>query len=185
LGRIILAGGPNVQSANEDFVRLFMPLQGDLLAYVLARGVPISDAEDVLQNAACVVLAKISDYEHGTNFRAWCYAILRNEVSNHLKKCRRRMLSLSTEAAADIAALAEAQSDGPSAPLTRLNHCLQKLQKKMRDLIRLRYESGMSVQEIAAEIGRPVESVYVTLSRLRKALTTCVGREPAAEGEAV
>jgi RNA polymerase sigma-70 factor, ECF subfamily len=173
-----------VQSANEDFIRLFMPLQGELLGYVLARGVPISDAEDVLQNAACIVLAKISAYEHGTNFRAWSYAILRNEVSNHLKKNRRRLLSLSNEAVAHFESMVVAQPDAQSAPLTRLNQCLQKLQKKMRDLIRLRYESGMSVQEIADEVGRPVDSVYVTLSRLRKALTDCVGREPVVDGDA-
>lgn len=164
-------------ATNEDFVKLFMPLQGDLLAYVMSMGVPASDADDVLQDAACVILRKISEYETGTNFRAWAYAIVRNEVSNHLKARKRRLLRLSDETTAELHRIATDPVESPVLPLAVLRACVERLQSNGRNLIRLRYEQSRSVKQIADEIGRPVESVYVTLSRLRKVLSDCVQRQ--------
>ena len=58
-----------------DFAKLFLPLQGDLLAYILAMGVPAVDADDVLQTSATIVLKKIGQFQVGTNFRAWAFSM--------------------------------------------------------------------------------------------------------------
>ena len=47
-----------------------------------------------------------------------------------------------------------------------------------------RYRDNMQVKGIADELGRPANSVYVTLSRIRKRLQECITRAEAAEGEA-
>jgi RNA polymerase sigma-70 factor, ECF subfamily len=161
---------------NEDFVKWFMPLQGNLLAYILAIGVPPEDADDVLQDAACVVLHKLAEFQAGTNFRAWAYAIVRNESLNYLKMRKRRMLMLTTEALADIEALVGEAPEEASFPISSLNVCMQKLKQNTRDLLHHRYEKGKSVKQIAEEIGRPVDSVYMTFSRIRRALQKCVER---------
>jgi RNA polymerase sigma-70 factor, ECF subfamily len=164
--------------SNDEFVKWFMPLQGDLLAYVLAMGVAPEDADDVLQDAACVVLRKMPEFQGGTNFRGWAYAIIRNETLNYLKtRKRRRTLTLSAGAMSDLASMASESPQEPSIPLTMLNMCMQNLQDKTRELLRRRYEQGRSVLQIAEELGRPVESVYVTLSRIRKALQKCIERQ--------
>jgi RNA polymerase sigma-70 factor (ECF subfamily) len=166
-----------MSATNEDFIKLFMPLQGDLLAFVMSMGVRPSDADDVLQEAACVILRKISEFQTGTNFRAWAYAIVRNEVSTYLKMQKRRMLRLTNETAAELHRIASDPAESTVLPLAVLRSCVERLQSNGRNLIRLRYEQSHTVKQIADEIGRPVESVYVTLSRLRKVLSDCVQRQ--------
>jgi RNA polymerase sigma-70 factor (ECF subfamily) len=158
-------------AGQDAFVRLFLPLQGELLAYALSLGVPAEDADDLLQSAALQILNKIGTYQEGTNFRAWAYAFVRNEGLRHFKARPRRALSLSEEALREIEALATAE---PEPRLQRLGACLDRLQDFSRWLISLRYRDGLSVKAIAARLGRPVESVYVTLCRVRKALQDCV-----------
>lgn len=158
-------------AAQEDFVRLFMPLQGDLLAYALSMGVPAEDADDLIQSAALQILNKIGTFQAGTNFRAWAYAFVRNEVLRHFKTRPRRALSLSDEALRDIEALSIAE---PEPRLQRLGVCLDRLQEFSRGLLSMRYREGLSVKAVADRLGRPVDSVYTTLSRVRKALHECL-----------
>ncbi len=159
-------------AGQDAFVRLFLPLQGELLAYALSMGVPSEDADDLLQTAALQILNKIGTYQEGTNFRAWAYAFVRNEVLRHFKARPRRALSLSEDALREIEALST--SDEPEPRLRHLGSCLERLQDVARSLISMRYRDGLSVKAIADRLGRPVESVYVTLSRVRKALHDCL-----------
>ena len=41
-------------------------------------------------------------------------------------------------------------------------------------LLAMRYEEEISGQEIADRLGRPINTVYVTLTRLHRALEECV-----------
>jgi RNA polymerase sigma-70 factor (ECF subfamily) len=159
-----------------DFVRLFLPLQGELLAYVLAQGVPGEDADDVLQTAAVQILNKIGSFQAGTNFRAWAYAFVRNEVLRHFRARPRRALALSEETLREIEDLSTAAEPEPR--LQRLGACLERLQDFARGLISMRYREGLSVKAMADRLGRPVDSVYTTLSRVRKALHECLAGGP-------
>lgn len=168
---------------NGEFIRLFMPVQGDLLAYILSMGVRPEDAEDVLQDSASIMFAKIDQFRKGTNFRAWAYAIVRNEILRYFSKAKKRPLSLTEEAYEDIEHLATDDSEVPSVQLRALLMCLEGLGDKARDMIMMRYRDNMQVKGIADELGRPANSVYVTLSRIRKTLQECISRADTAEGE--
>lgn len=48
-------------------------------------------------------------------------------------------------------------------------------------MIRLRYESGLSCGTLADRLGRSVEAVYQTLSRLHRRLRECVEERMARE----
>jgi len=157
-----------------DFIRFFMPLQGDLMAYVLSMGVPPEDADDVLQNSALQVFNKIERFQPGTNFRAWAFAFVKNDLLNYFKSRHRRTLSLSAEASRDIEHLAVTDQEAPSVRLQVLNACLEKLQAFAKSLLSMRYRDGLGVQAIAAKLGRPVDSIYTTMSRVRKALQSCI-----------
>ncbi len=169
-------------ASQEEFVRQFMPLQGDLLAYALSMGVPPEDADDLLQTVALQVFHKIGAFQAGTNFRAWAFAFVKNEVLRHGRASSRRSLRLSEKALLDIEDLATAPDAFPDLRLQRLTRCLERLQDFSRTLLHLRYREGLRVQAIAERLGRPVDSIYTTLSRVRKALQECVARAPAGEG---
>jgi RNA polymerase sigma-70 factor (ECF subfamily) len=168
-------------AVKADFIRLFMPLQGNLMAYVLSMGVPPEDADDVLQTAALHLFHKIESFQEGTNFRAWAYAFVKNEVLRHFKSKTRRSLTLSEEALREIEDLSFAEAAVPDVRIHRLNSCLQKLQEFARTLLALRYREGLGVQAIAERLRRPVDSIYTTLSRVRKALQDCLSRSAAGE----
>ncbi len=162
-------------ASHAAFIRLFMPIQGDLLAYLLSIGVPPVDAEDVLQEAAVDMIDKFEGFRAGTNFRAWAYAFVRNEALRYFKTRARRPLALSPEAVEAIEAIA-LESPEPPVLSRALAVCLDRLHRFGRSLLAMRYHENLSVSEIARRMNRPVDSVYTTMSRIRKALQECIER---------
>ncbi len=162
-------------ASHAAFIRLFLPIQGDLLAYLLSIGVPAADAEDLLQEAAVDMIDKFERFETGTNFRAWAYAFVRNEALRYFKTRARRPLALTSGAVEAIEAIA---FEAPESPvLSRaLALCLDRLHRFARSLLAMRYHENLSVSEMARRMNRPVESVYTTMSRIRKALQACIER---------
>jgi RNA polymerase sigma-70 factor (ECF subfamily) len=57
-----------------------------------------------------------------------------------------------------------------------------KLRPEHRELVRLRYGQGASIETAARTTGRTVEAIYKALSRIRKMLIECVDRKLAAGG---
>lgn len=62
-----------------------------------------------------------------------------------------------------------------------LKHCLGKLRDKDRDLIESRYAPGERGKDLASQIGRPANSVYQSLGRIRRTLMECIQRQLAVE----
>jgi len=55
-----------------------------------------------------------------------------------------------------------------------LGNCIAKLKNGEREVLRMRYEEGGSVDNIAVAVDRSVGSIYNTLSHIRKFLIKCV-----------
>ena len=55
-----------------------------------------------------------------------------------------------------------------------LQHCLQKLPDRERDLILSRYEADASVKRLAEQVDQPVTKVYKRLAKIRRDLLDCV-----------
>ena len=62
-----------------------------------------------------------------------------------------------------------------------LGECLAKLRAKDRKLIEQRYAPGEKGKHVAERMGRPANSVYQSLGRIRKILMECIQRRLAAE----
>jgi RNA polymerase sigma-70 factor (ECF subfamily) len=157
----------------STFLKLYLPLQSDLLGYILCTGVSPNSAEDVLQNAAIVLHKKFEQFEAGTNFRAWAYRVVRFEVLKMREWQAKQPMALSEEAMDRLEATALAD-ERPSPRLQALSRCLGRLTDKARSLVRMRYDQRLPVTAIADRLRRPVESIYTTLSRIRKSLQQCV-----------
>ena len=61
--------------------------------------------------------------------------------------------------------------------LDALADCLKRCDDTSRDLLRSCYEKGAVIKEVAHELGRSIQGVYMALSRLRKVLHDCVERK--------
>ncbi|GAB4160462.1 MAG: sigma-70 family RNA polymerase sigma factor [Planctomycetaceae bacterium] len=164
-----------------EFVQLFSKHQRRLYLYILAQVANPVDAEEILQEANIIIWRKFETFQPGTNFFAWISRIASYEVLKFRDRRRRDRLYFSSEF---LDAVSEEFEDCQEMILERrtaLQTCLGKLRSKDQELIRQRYASGESGKKLARRLGRPVNSVYQSLGRIRKTLLECMRRQMAVE----
>jgi RNA polymerase sigma-70 factor (ECF subfamily) len=134
--------------------------------------------DDVLQETNLVLWDKRKTFETGSNFRAWACSIARFKVMSHRRKLARLGLQLFDDDLAEtLAAECEAEPVEFDEQRRSLEKCLGRLKDKERSLIEHRYFSDSTLEEFAAQSGRSVESLRVTLFRIRAALKKCITGE--------
>lgn len=165
----------------DEFVRLLGQHQRRLFLYVLTLVPNYIDAEEVLQNTTLVLWREFGQFETGTNFPAWACRVAMNQVLAWRKKRQRDRLQF-TDAFVEAVAREVGDGDGLDERACALARCVEKLPPAQRDLLRLRYTDGGSIEAVAARVNRTVEATYRALSRTRQALYDCVTRQLAREG---
>jgi RNA polymerase sigma-70 factor (ECF subfamily) len=165
----------------EDFVQLFTKWQRRLFLFILAQVPNLVDAEEVLQETNLVIWRKSHTFRPGTNFYGWCCRIAVLEVLKHRERHRRSAVPMSDSFLEIIAREAEDNVEVLEQRRQALLLCLNRLAPADRELIRLRYAPNETGKSLARKLGRPQNSVYQSLSRIRRALLECVNRRLAAE----
>jgi RNA polymerase sigma-70 factor (ECF subfamily) len=168
----VMPSGPN-----QEFIRLFTQSQRPLYLFILPLVHSVQDAEEVLQESNVVILSKWYQFEPGTNFLAWCRAIARLEVFRFRRGRHHRLQLLDDDV---IEMLAEKMNDQPvntEQQRDALADCISKLREADQDLIRRRYAAGSTGDDVAHQLGRPANSVYQSLGRVRRVLLECVRRK--------
>ena len=163
---------------DSQIVGLLTEYQLSLVLYV--RSLMPSDpaAGDVVQQANARIWEKRGEFELGTNFRAWAFAIARFEVLNHRKRqARDARLTFSEDLENTITSELETLDDDLLTRHEALRHCLESLKPKSRQLLMLRYESSETMAQFADRIGRSVGGIKVSLNRLRTTLADCIERK--------
>jgi RNA polymerase sigma-70 factor (ECF subfamily) len=164
-------------SPQAEFVGLLTECQLSLLLYIRSLMPGDHRAADVAQQANAKIWELRDDFELGTNFRAWAFAIARFEVLNHRKRqARDARLVFSEDLEKTIASELEEFSDNFLFRHEALRHCLNTLKPESRRLLMERYTSKDSLTDFANRIGRPAGSVKVSLHRLRTAIGECIER---------
>ena len=163
--------------SEANFIREFTRHQRRLYLLVLAQVPRPSEAEEILQEANVVLWAKRDEFTPGTNFFAWAAQVCRFEILKARRDYARSKLRFSDEFLTAVATDVEERSDVLEDRRHALAECLEKLRKADRELIQARYQPGMSGDELAAQLGRPANSVYQSIGRIRKALADCIQRE--------
>ena len=75
-----------------------------------------------------------------------------------------------------VAEVADVLSQRTGERTGALDECFDELRVEDRELIAERYAPGMTGVKLAANVGRPVDSVYKSLGRIRRTLMECVNR---------
>lgn len=164
--------------ASEEFVALLTQHQRTLMAFILGLLPKRPDAEEVLQRVNVVIWRKRDDFELGTNFRAWAFAVAHWETKAFLRERGRQSWLVYDDEVAGLLAdrLASVPERGLSARAEALRHCLGELGNDHRRLVVERYQNGSSFKECAEKFGRSEGGLRVTLHRLRVALRKCIVR---------
>ncbi len=166
----------------QEFVQLVTSHQGQLrgLCRLLLPGSD-ADAEDVLQDVNRVILEKSGDFQRGTNFKTWAYAIVRFQVMALRSSQKRDRLFFSSDLVESLTN--EMENDGLFEQRQKwLVDCLQELKKNERELIEVRYGSGVTLAKYATKLGRTVGGLKRSLVRIRERLKSCIRHKSLSEG---
>jgi len=168
---------PTTNDRHETFLRLLSLHQRHVHAYLGAFLRDPADIDDVLQETSIVLWRKFDQYDTDRNFLSGACGVARLEM---LKFCRthdRAMLPLDENVLTAISDVRLEMSDTLDARREALTLCLGKLRSDDRDLIERCYASDKSTKRVAEDLQRPVNSVYKSLTRIRRVLGDCITRE--------
>ena len=167
-------------AANDDaaryseFLQLFSLHQKWILGHIYHMLHNHHDADDVFQKTSLVLWQKFSDFEPGTDFRAWACQIAFYQTRNFLRTSARdrhrfndALLELLTE---------ERESEDHELEMRceALQRCLDQLKEKDQSLVKEVYESDRSIRELAEQLGKAAQTLYNRLNAVRRRLHACI-----------
>jgi RNA polymerase sigma-70 factor (ECF subfamily) len=136
-------------------------------------------AEDLFQQTWLRVIEKIGRYDSRRNFTPWLFSVARNLAIDYLRKHRERSLDVSSEpGVSPIERLVAAGSDPLEQLLefergAMLASAIATLPVIHREVLTLRFEEDMKLEQIAEISGVPLSTVK---SRLFRAMESLRGR---------
>lgn len=158
-----------------EFSQLLTQSQRRIYAFILTLIPNRAEAEDILQETNLILCRKAAEYDPDRHFLAWAFKIARFQTMAHMKSKSRSPLVFQEDLMEKLSDDAE-NLEGFGSLQRALTQCMEKLTKRNRELIRIRYEQGMSLEESAKELGKPKGTVSMALYRIRIALWRCVER---------
>jgi RNA polymerase sigma-70 factor (ECF subfamily) len=164
------------------FVELLTQHQRKLYGYIYTLVHNAADSDDLLQQTNLVLWKKHPEYQIGTNFMAWACRIAFFNVQNFLKSKGRSRICFNEELLANLGDLQINRMEIQTIHSMALAHCIGKLSSSGQQLLKLCYDGERSIQEVAKQLGRPVGSLYTTLSRIRLKLWHCIQNALSEEG---
>jgi RNA polymerase sigma-70 factor, ECF subfamily len=135
------------------------------------------EAEDALQEAYVKVWNRAATFAPGgMSPMGWMVSVARNQAIDVLRQ--RRGGHVDIEAAFDLADSAPDAEDTLAAKgdAAKLHACLDGLERKKADAVRLAYLEGWSYIEVAEKLDIPLNTVRTWLRRGLLALRECLGR---------
>ncbi len=145
-----------------------------LVRYLIYLTGTREDVDDLVQETWLRILERGRTYDGHSRFEPWLFAIARNLTLDHLRK--RRVLSLDVaDEESSAVPLPAGNEPSPFAMAARtedarrLAHAMQTLDVHAREVLVLRFQEELSLQEVANVVGAPVSTVA---SRIYRGLQT-------------
>lgn len=162
---------------HEQFMRLFLASERDVLRYVLSFVPSMNDARDIVQETAIALWKKIDRYDAREPFSPWACRFALNEVRAFLRREHRWRRFLDDEVIDMLEARRKEMSKELDERRIHLRECLRKLPDSQKAIVEGYYFKDHSVEELAELSGRTVDAVYKALQRIRRTLMECVNRQ--------
>jgi RNA polymerase sigma-70 factor (ECF subfamily) len=164
---------PSPAAADEDLIGAFQGGDGsafDLLAAKYsAKGLRLArsylggdeEAEDVVQEALVASWRVLRDWRPEAQFGTWFYRTVVNLSLSALRDRRRRRAEPLANGLQAAAAESDAAEDAPAA----LAKALESLTERERAVLSLKFDSGLSSEEIGRVLGISPSTVRVHVSK--------------------
>ncbi len=163
--------------------RRALPFLDPLYSTALKLTQNTADAEDLVQDTFIKAFTNFSQFQQGTNLKAWLYRILTNTYISAYRKAKRSPRLVNADETEDWQ-LAQAESHMTSPTLSaeaaamdqmtdsRVIDAMKSLKAEYRYAVYLADIEGFSYKEIAEIMEVPVGTVMSRLSRGRSKLST-------------
>jgi RNA polymerase sigma-70 factor, ECF subfamily len=133
-------------------------------------------ADDIFQQVVMLALEHRAEIRDPDHLLAWSLRTARHKAVDWLRG--RKLRPLPNEVLDLLEAdWRDAAGVGCSDQTDALRRCVGKLGTQARGLLRMKYADGLSVAAMAGRLHRSTDAIYQRLSRLHRALRTCVERE--------
>lgn len=148
--------------------------QTSIRAYLVAAVSDYHDAEDLLSQVAVAVARDYEKYDPDTPFIRWTIAIARNRVLNYRRSKAMSKLVFSQDTLDTLAGAMPEEAPAEAATKAALDDCINKLQARSQQALRLRYEQDLKPRDIAPKLGMTATAVTTLMHRVHKTLEKCV-----------
>jgi RNA polymerase sigma-70 factor, ECF subfamily len=167
----------------DALAELISRYQNRLYRYLLRMVRQAPEAEDLFQQTWLRVVEKIRAFDPNRNFDAWLFTLARNLAIDHLRRIQPRSLDepvsdgASTETAADRLPSGEPPAVDRvfrTERRSRVAEAMAMLPAIYREVLVLRFEEEMKIEEIAQVTGAPLSTVKTRLRRSLDQLRRCL-----------
>jgi len=151
------------------FKRLFEDFYPELVVYANEYLFDVGFSEDIVQEIFVQLWEKSNTIHIRTSLRAYMYTMVRNRCLNFLKTVRITDTSkiLETQAVFDIDNPQGFREDDNRILYEEVLKTIEKLPRKMRTIVKLRFMDNYRYKEIADELGVSVNTVKTQLKRAK------------------
>jgi RNA polymerase sigma-70 factor (ECF subfamily) len=166
------------------FNRIYAEHHRALYAYLLGRCGEADAAADLLQECAVRLWRHIEDVRSVPEERRryWLFAMARNVANDYHRRRGYRARHEEPLPERDLPAAVGAHSSAPAHD-TDLDAALLRLPEEQRTLIALRFEAGMTSEEIGQALGRPAGTIRYQIAKARVRLAEELGLAQDAHGK--
>lgn len=163
------------QSRDDQFIALLMAHQGQIFGYIYAAVRNLDDADELYQQTSLVLWRKFSHYQLGSDFARWACKAAKYEILHFQRDRRRSAICFSDQALTNLAEAQTSRDDEMGVFEQQiLAECVNELSPDDQQVVRLRYGQQNSIKQVADTLQRSVQTLYNSLSRIRRALFDCV-----------
>ena len=171
-------GPPHLDAERtEQFVQLLAQHRQELYRFIFTLHPHKADADDLLQQTSVVLWRKFEQFTPGTDFVRWASSVAQFEVRDFRKsKARDRHRFWSDEIIENLADVRLEELEVLAERREAMKYCVEQLPPEDRRVLEGRYAPKGTIKALAEKLGRPANTLYKSLDRIRRALTECVDR---------
>lgn len=159
-----------IKQGDKQAIREFYGMYAPSIGRFLGRKLPQEEAKEILNDVFFDAIDELPFLKNTDNIKAWLYRIAHNKTVDYYRKKKIKSVLLSEIPFLQIAAKEIQQPEfqfEKNKLRERIEQTLEKLSDKYREILRLHYEDGMKIKQIAAVLGMTPKATESLLYRAR------------------
>jgi RNA polymerase sigma-70 factor (ECF subfamily) len=157
----------------EDIAATLLAERLPLTAFIASVTRDFHLAEDVFQEVCVKAVARAETFKSPAHVMNWARLAGKNRAIDILRARDGRYIGLTDEMLA-ILANEWPEKSRVDAMQEALGNCIEQVTPNNRELLRLRYFERRDCADVAAIMGRKIDTIYQALARLHKTLGDCI-----------